>query len=291
MLTDQEISNLNLLIKGNRAPENGMEIHFLRCLKGDSSPCTKKEKEWHQYWLQNIKANPKNADPKSELDNFFTIFFLGDQLKGGVKRDWSFGSKWILDFFFDSVRLGIEIECGEYQEVKQMLNSVEKELALELHGITIARFTKEEVFGDRRDLLKKFNRFWRQAEVTTKRYKAEAITKQQQIETKQRQAETKQRQTEPTVYEQDEIRKKDKLNRAIRFIKKLDKLEQSRKMSGRVTDTGYAGGWTSLKQGERKVGDTTTKQYINEGIAGTRDENKKMRGQLWGDMRNRGKGH
>ena len=33
-----------------------------------------------------------------------------------------------------------------------------------------------------------------------------------------------------------------------------------------------------------------TRPHINEGIAGTRDEIKKMRGQLWGDMRNRGRG-
>lgn len=33
-----------------------------------------------------------------------------------------------------------------------------------------------------------------------------------------------------------------------------------------------------------------TRPHIDEGIAGTRDENKKMRGQLWGDMRNRGRG-
>jgi len=33
-----------------------------------------------------------------------------------------------------------------------------------------------------------------------------------------------------------------------------------------------------------------TRPHINEGLAGTRDENKKMRGQLWGDMRNRGRG-
>jgi phage/conjugal plasmid C-4 type zinc finger TraR family protein len=33
-----------------------------------------------------------------------------------------------------------------------------------------------------------------------------------------------------------------------------------------------------------------TRPHISEGLAGTRDENKKMRGQLWGDMRNRGKG-
>lgn len=33
-----------------------------------------------------------------------------------------------------------------------------------------------------------------------------------------------------------------------------------------------------------------TNYGINEGIAGTREENKKMRGQLWGDMRSRGRG-
>lgn len=277
MLTDQEREDLNLLIKGERHPENGMEKHFLRVLKGKASPCTKIEKEWHHYWLQNIKgnaypiaenvnANPKNANPKSELDNIFTILFLGGQFKGGLKRDWSFGAMWILDFFFDAARLGIEIDYG-----KPHVNK-EKGLALEHHGITLARFTKEEIFGDRRDLLKKFDQYWRQAEATTNRRKAKVITKQ-------RQAKTEKRQAELTSQEQDEIRKKDKLDRAIRFIKKLDKSEQSRKKSGRGTGVGSAGGWTSLKQGERKVGDTATKQYINEGFAGTRAANKKMRGR------------
>lgn len=33
-----------------------------------------------------------------------------------------------------------------------------------------------------------------------------------------------------------------------------------------------------------------TRARIDEGIAGTRKENKRMRGQLWGDMRNRSRG-
>lgn len=33
-----------------------------------------------------------------------------------------------------------------------------------------------------------------------------------------------------------------------------------------------------------------TRPRINEGIAGTREENKKMRGQVWGDLRNRNRG-
>ena len=36
------------------------------------------------------------------------------------------------------------------------------------------------------------------------------------------------------------------------------------------------------------VGSFTWK--LDEGIAGSREDNKKMRGQLWGDMRNRGRG-
>lgn len=33
-----------------------------------------------------------------------------------------------------------------------------------------------------------------------------------------------------------------------------------------------------------------TRPHIDEGLPGTRDGHKKMRGQLWGDMRNRGRG-
>lgn len=33
-----------------------------------------------------------------------------------------------------------------------------------------------------------------------------------------------------------------------------------------------------------------TRAYIDEGLAGTREDHKRMRGQLWGDMRNRARG-
>lgn len=50
--------------------------------------------------------------------------------------------------------------------------------------------------------------------------------------------------------------------------------------------TGWAKGISELKNSSSSCATWS----INEGIAGTRDENKKMRGQLWGDMRNRGRG-
>ena len=33
-----------------------------------------------------------------------------------------------------------------------------------------------------------------------------------------------------------------------------------------------------------------TRAYVDEGLAGTREGHKRMRGQLWGDMRNRARG-
>jgi hypothetical protein len=185
MLTAKEKDDLTILIKGERPPESGMEKHFLNVLNGNALPCSPQEKEWHQYWLQNIEGN---AVP----------------------------------------------------------------------------------------IVKNVNATPKIAKSTTKRRKAEVITKQ--------------RQADNAAREQDRLIKEAKLIQAIQLNKKLDKLEQSRKKSGRGTGAGFAGGWTSLKQGERKVGDAVTKQYISEGIAGTRDENKKMRGQLGGDMLKRARG-
>lgn len=60
------------------------------------------------------------------------------------------------------------------------------------------------------------------------------------------------------------------------MISKLNKQERSRKKTGGGA-TSSTVGWTSLSQGERKVGDTFSKQRFSEGIAGTREDNKKMR--------------
>ena len=171
MLTEQEKEHINLLIKGERPPERGMEKHFLNVLKKKALPCTPQEKEWHQHWLRNIKGN---------------------------------------------VVPGAENVNAPPKEAKA---------------------------------------------TTTKRRMVEAITKQ--------------RQAENAAREQARLIKEAKLIQAMQLNNKLDKLKKSQKRSGSMADTGFAGGWTSLKQGERKVGDTATKQYINEGIAGTRDEIKK----------------
>lgn len=79
---------------------------------------------------------------------------------------------------------------------------------------------------------------------------------------------------------------------------------QAKEHKQRVSELSYKGGANKNKLcpicGYSLVPNSSSSHYckcqrhtnygINEGIAGTREENKKMRGQLWGDMRNRGRG-
>lgn len=201
----QEMILLKQLIEGNRPPANGMEIHFLRCLKGDASPCSEKEKEWYQFWV--------NSKTKVAL------------------------------------------------KVNQTKSANEQ----------------------------------RASESAINQQKAQALLKQRwddsNANSKPKKTKTKSGQhlARPPINEEDAIRKRDKLNRGIQLINKLNKQDHSRKKTKGGTSAVFTGGWTSLEQGEKKVGDTKAKQYITEGIAGTRDENKKMRGQLLGDMRKRGR--
>jgi hypothetical protein len=79
---------------------------------------------------------------------------------------------------------------------------------------------------------------------------------------------------------------------------------QAEEHKQRVSELSYKGGANKNKLcpicGYSLVPNSSSSHYctcqrhtnygINEGIAGTREENKKMRGQLWGDMRNRGRG-
>ena len=57
----------------------------------------------------------------------------------------------------------------------------------------------------------------------------------------------------------------------------------------RLPKAPFAGGWTSISQGIRSVGDNVAKQHINEGIGGSREDNKRMRGRDFADLKKRGR--
>jgi hypothetical protein len=43
-----------------------MEMHFLRVIKGDASPCSPKEHEWYQYWQQEIGMSEEAGDDSEQ---------------------------------------------------------------------------------------------------------------------------------------------------------------------------------------------------------------------------------
>jgi len=84
-------------------------------------------------------------------------------LKGKYQREWAFGGKWILDFFFYENRLGIELDGSYHQSHSQRMKDAQKEKACDDFDITLLRLTNREIFGDRINLLNKLRECWRTA--------------------------------------------------------------------------------------------------------------------------------
>jgi len=88
----------------------------------------------------------------------------GGVLRSQFQREWAYGGRWIVDFYFHEIRLGIEVDGGYHRSLKQQLSDINRELALEAADITLVRVSNEEVFGDRGALLQKLRNAWRTAE-------------------------------------------------------------------------------------------------------------------------------
>jgi very-short-patch-repair endonuclease len=84
-------------------------------------------------------------------------------LDGRFRREWVCGGRWIVDFYFPEVRLGIEVDGGYHRSTSQKGWDLFKEGGLESAGVTLLRLTNEEVFGDRERLLGKLRQAWRTA--------------------------------------------------------------------------------------------------------------------------------
>ncbi len=114
----------------------------------------------------------------------------------------------------------------------------------------------------------------KQAQETLKQWQAESNAKPRKSKSK---STSEHSQVVPLISKEDAIRKQAKLNRGIQLINKLNKLERSREKSKSSVGSGFTGGWISLSQGEKKLGDAHEKRKVDEGIAGTREANKRMR--------------
>jgi len=173
----------------------------------------------------------------------------GGALRGRYQREWAYGGRWIVDFYFREVRLGVEVDGPYHHSLRQQLHDIARELALEKAGITIVRVSNDDVFGDREALLHKLRKAWRQAR---------------------------------TAARQVLTAKPAQKRRAL--------VVASPKPRTKKAPEPYAGGWTSIKQGVTRPGDATNKSFIDEGIAGSRNENRAMRRQQSAEMRKRSRG-
>lgn len=180
----------------------------------------------------------------------------GGVLVGHFQREWAFGGQWILDFFFWELRLGIEVDGAYHQRFRQMVKDAEKEFALEQFGVTLVRLSNDEVFGDREVLLEKLRDGWRQAR--KKRLESE-----------------------------------NKL--VVAMGKRRAKEAQRRKLGPRVTSRPFFGGWTSIAQGQKRMGDTSKPKdnrarFIDLSFGGSREAIREMKRRDFVDLKKRSRG-
>ncbi len=110
----------------------------------------------------------------------FEKFLLS--LNKGVLKDkfvtqHAFSRRWILDFFFKEIYLGIEIDGSSHNTAKQKLNDKMKEEDCKNFNITLLRIKNSEVFGNKEKLKQKLRNAWREAK-NARKEKKQAWVKQ-----------------------------------------------------------------------------------------------------------------
>lgn len=232
-MLEHEMISLKQLIEGNRPPANGMEIHFRRCLKGDASPCSEKEKEWYQFW---VNSKVKESKESSEVGALIKYVETQESLHRKINHP----------------RTALKVDLRKDYRIRGSNSNVLKDNSRGLEQR--AQMNNELRAIEQRNLIDK----------------------------------------SPCVGES-----------AQKSIEKTGKAtgnvlpDQSEKggfdICPKCGGGGANGGCTECDgtgwvNGRKKSSGDNYKWGSNDGFGGTREENKKMRGQLWGDMRNRGRG-
>ncbi|MBL8381601.1 MAG: DUF559 domain-containing protein [Burkholderiales bacterium] len=86
----------------------------------------------------------------------------GGALAGEFRREWPIGD-WIVDFYFPTVRLAIEVDGGYHRAQSRWRADLAKTRDLEGRGIVVLRLANAEVFGERERLLGRLRAAWRAA--------------------------------------------------------------------------------------------------------------------------------
>jgi len=112
------------------------------------------------------KFAKQNEQNLTKAEKQFEIF-LGNLNSGAIRekfvRQYIFSPKWILDFFFPEIRLGIEIDGSFHETPEQIKKDKRKNIDARKFEITLLRITNSEVFGNTSNLTQKMRKAWRMA--------------------------------------------------------------------------------------------------------------------------------
>lgn len=98
---------------------------------------------------------------EAELERILNSLGNG-ALRGEFKREWRVGD-WALDFYFQDIRLAIEVDGGYHRARSRWRKDLQKTRELEARHITVLRLTNAEVLGDRERLVSRLRAAWRAA--------------------------------------------------------------------------------------------------------------------------------
>ena len=107
--------------------------------------------------LRRLEPTPAEA----ELERILRQLGTG-ALAGEFRREWPVGD-WVVDFYFPTIRLAIEVDGGYHRAQSRWRLDLAKSRDLEERGITLLRLNNAEVFGDRERLVARLRAAWRAA--------------------------------------------------------------------------------------------------------------------------------
>ena len=114
--------------------------------------------------LRRLEPTPAEA----ELERILRELGAG-ALAGEFKREWPVGD-WVVDFYFPTIRLAIEVDGGYHRAQSRWRLDLAKTRDLEERGITVLRLINAEVFGDRERLVARLRAAWRAAVENIRRH-------------------------------------------------------------------------------------------------------------------------
>jgi very-short-patch-repair endonuclease len=109
------------------------------------------------------QENRKNPTKAEKVFKSFLLRLNNGVLRGQFKTQHVASGRWIIDFYFPEIRLGVEIDGTVHNSPKQRKRDRQKERDCARFDITLLRITNAEVFGDKVRLTEKLRHGWRMA--------------------------------------------------------------------------------------------------------------------------------